>query len=92
MSCINVIITKRGIPFIPNLVFLLDCNNFILTNLGPTDLPKLTDKESDRPSIRGPKRANNIRKAWVCEITTLLILHYLKMFVLLRKTDFLGSY
>jgi len=42
MSCINVIITKRG----------------------PTDLPKLTDKESDRPSIRGPKRANNIRKAW----------------------------
>jgi small subunit ribosomal protein S6e len=44
MSCINVIIVKRG----------------------PTDLPKLTDKESDRPSIRGPKRANNIRKAWVC--------------------------
>jgi len=42
MSCINVIITKRG----------------------PTDLPKLTDKESDRPSVRGPKRANNIRKAW----------------------------
>jgi len=42
MSCINVIISKRG----------------------PTDLPKLTDKESDRPSVRGPKRAGNIRKAW----------------------------
>jgi len=42
MSCINVIITKRG----------------------PTDLPKLTDKASERPNTRGPKRASNIRKAW----------------------------
>jgi len=42
MSCINVMIVKRG----------------------PVDLPKLTDKESDRPSLRGPKRADNIRKAW----------------------------
>jgi len=42
MSCINVIIVKRG----------------------PTDLPKLTDKASERPSIKGPKRADNIRKAW----------------------------
>jgi len=43
MSCINVIIVKRG----------------------PTDLPKLTDKASDRPCTKGPKRAGNIRKACV---------------------------
>jgi len=42
MSCINVVIVKRG----------------------PTDLPKLTDKASDKPSTKGPKRADNIRKAW----------------------------
>jgi len=42
MSCINVVIVKRG----------------------PADLPKLTDKASDKPSTKGPKRADNIRKAW----------------------------
>jgi len=42
MSCINVVIVKRG----------------------PVDLPKLTNKEADKPSVRGPKRADNIRKAW----------------------------
>jgi len=38
--------------------------NVIIVKRGPTDLPKLTDKASDRPSVRGPKRAANIRKAW----------------------------
>lgn len=40
--------------------------NVIIVKRGPTDLPKLTDKASDRPSTKGPKRAGNIRKAWVC--------------------------
>lgn len=43
----------------------MSCINVTIVKRGPTDLPKLTDKESDRPSTRGPKRANNIRKAWV---------------------------
>jgi len=38
--------------------------NVIIVKRGPTDLPKLTDKASDRPSTKGPKRAGNIRKAW----------------------------
>jgi small subunit ribosomal protein S6e len=38
--------------------------NVIIVKRGPTDLPKLTDKASDRPSTRGPKRANHIRKVW----------------------------
>jgi small subunit ribosomal protein S6e len=42
----------------------LSCLNLIVVKRGPTDLPKLTDKESDRPSTRGPKRANHIRKVW----------------------------
>jgi len=42
----------------------MSCINVTIVKRGPTDLPKLTDKESDRPSSRGPKRANNIRKAW----------------------------
>jgi small subunit ribosomal protein S6e len=42
----------------------LSCLNLVVVKRGPTDLPKLTDKESDRPSTRGPKRANHIRKVW----------------------------
>jgi small subunit ribosomal protein S6e len=38
--------------------------NLIIVKRGPADLPKLTDKDSDRPSTRGPKRANHIRKVW----------------------------
>jgi len=38
--------------------------NVIIVKRGPKDLVKLTDKESDRPSTRGPKRANHIRKVW----------------------------
>jgi len=38
--------------------------NVVIVKRGPADLPKLTDKASDRPSIRGPKRAAHIRKAW----------------------------
>jgi len=38
--------------------------NVIIVKRGPADLPKLTDKASDRPSTRGPKRANHIRKVW----------------------------
>jgi len=38
--------------------------NVIIVKRGPADLPKLTDKDSDRPSTRGPKRANHIRKVW----------------------------
>jgi len=42
----------------------MSCINVTITKRGETDLPKLTDKASDRPSVRGPKRAGNIRKAW----------------------------
>jgi small subunit ribosomal protein S6e len=38
--------------------------NVVIVKRGPADLPKLTDKASDRPSTRGPKRANHIRKVW----------------------------
>jgi small subunit ribosomal protein S6e len=38
--------------------------NVVIVKRGPADLPKLTDKDSDRPSTRGPKRANHIRKVW----------------------------
>jgi len=38
--------------------------NLVIVKRGPTDLPKLTDPASDRPSTRGPKRANKIRKVW----------------------------
>jgi len=38
--------------------------NLIIVKRGPADLPKLTDKGSDHPSTRGPKRANHIRKVW----------------------------
>jgi len=45
----------------------MSCINVTITKRGDTDLPKLTDKASDRPSVRGPKRAGNIRKA--CGLT-----------------------
>jgi len=38
--------------------------NVVIVKRGPADLPKLTDKAADRPSTRGPKRANHIRKVW----------------------------
>jgi len=38
--------------------------NLIVVKRGPTDLPKLTEKSADKPSTRGPKRANHIRKVW----------------------------
>jgi len=38
--------------------------NLIIVKRGPADIPNLTDKASDRPSTRGPKRASNIRKVW----------------------------
>jgi len=36
----------------------------IIVKRGPTDIPKLTDKVSEQPSTRGPKRANHIRAVW----------------------------
>jgi len=38
--------------------------NLVITKRGPNDIPKLTDKASDKPSTRGPKRANHIRAVW----------------------------
>jgi len=38
--------------------------NLIITKKGPQDLAGLTDPASNRPSMRGPKRAANIRKLW----------------------------
>jgi len=42
----------------------LSCINLVIVRRGPADIPKLTDKASDRPSTRGPKRANHIRSVW----------------------------
>jgi len=42
----------------------LSCINLVIVRRGPSDIPKLTDKASDRPSTRGPKRANHIRAVW----------------------------
>jgi len=42
----------------------LSCINLIITKRGVADIPKLTDKASDKPSTRGPKRANHIRAVW----------------------------
>jgi len=42
----------------------LSCLNLMIVKRGPHDIPKLTDKGSDRPSTRGPKRANHIRAVW----------------------------
>jgi len=38
--------------------------NAIIVKKGAADLPGLTDPDSVKPSLRGPKRANNIRKLW----------------------------
>jgi len=38
--------------------------NLVIVKRGPADIPNLTDKASDKPSTRGPKRASNIRKVW----------------------------
>jgi len=42
----------------------LSCINLVIVKRGAADIPKLTDKASDRPSTRGPKRANHIRAVW----------------------------
>jgi len=42
----------------------LSCINLVIVKKGPTDLPGLTDPDSNKPSMRGPKRANKIRKLW----------------------------
>jgi len=36
----------------------------VIIKRGPTDVAGLTDAASDKPSTRGPKRANNIRKIY----------------------------
>jgi len=38
--------------------------NLIIVKRGEQDLPGLTDPDSNKPSLRGPKRASNIRKLW----------------------------
>jgi len=38
--------------------------NAIIVKKGEQDLPGLTNPDSIRPSLRGPKRANHIRKLW----------------------------
>jgi len=38
--------------------------NLIIVKRGEADLPGLTDPDSNKPSMRGPKRASNIRKLW----------------------------
>jgi len=38
--------------------------NAIIIKKGEQDLPGLTNPDSVRPSLRGPKRASNIRKLW----------------------------
>jgi len=38
--------------------------NAIIVKKGEQDLPGLTNPDSIRPSLRGPKRASNIRKLW----------------------------
>jgi len=42
----------------------MSCINVAIVKRGPADLPKLTDPSAKRPNVHGPKRANNIRKAW----------------------------
>jgi ribosomal protein S6E (S10) len=42
----------------------LSCINLTIVRKGPTDLPGLTDPDSNKPSMRGPKRAAKIRKLW----------------------------
>lgn len=38
--------------------------NLVIVKRGPKDLEGLTDAASDKPSTRGPKRANHIRRVW----------------------------
>ena len=38
--------------------------NLVIVKKGEQQIPGLTDSESNKPSTRGPKRANNIRKLW----------------------------
>eukprot|EP01123_Difflugia_compressa_P016235 TRINITY_DN98_c0_g1_i1.p1 TRINITY_DN98_c0_g1~~TRINITY_DN98_c0_g1_i1.p1 ORF type:complete len:253 (-),score=56.78 TRINITY_DN98_c0_g1_i1:36-794(-) len=38
--------------------------NLVIVKRGEQDLPGLTDPDSNKPSMRGPKRASNIRKLW----------------------------
>jgi len=38
--------------------------NLVIVQKGKQELPGLTDPASDKPSLRGPKRASNIRKLW----------------------------
>jgi len=38
--------------------------NLIIVKRGEQHLPGLTDPESNKPSLRGPKRASKIRKLW----------------------------
>jgi len=38
--------------------------NLVIVKRGEHDLPGLTDPDSNKPSMRGPKRASNIRKLW----------------------------
>jgi len=42
----------------------LSCLNLVIVKKGPQDLPGLTDPDSNKPSMRGPKRASRIRKLW----------------------------
>jgi small subunit ribosomal protein S6e len=42
----------------------MSCINVAIVKRGPADLPKLTEPSAKRPNVHGPKRANNIRKAW----------------------------
>ena len=39
----------------------------VIVKKGASDIPGLTDPASDKPSMRGPKRANNIRKVYGLE-------------------------
>jgi len=38
--------------------------NLIIVKRGPVDLPGLTAENVNKPSTRGPKRANHIRRVW----------------------------
>jgi len=42
----------------------ISCLNLTIIRKGPQDLPGLTDPDSNKPSMRGPKRASKIRKLW----------------------------
>jgi len=50
----------RGCIVGPDLSVL----SLVIVKRGPADLAGLTDADSDKPSTRGPKRANHIRKVY----------------------------